>query len=818
MLFSYANLWCEVNFIVLKSPRPISLAWIPLVLPWLVLGLAEGKAQSSSFIGWIPVQTLSAGKTVEVDLTRFVSIAPPSKLEVERPESLEKMRVDLNSSTLTLRLTPESGVRGMENLVLRIRPSSGEPLEGIFTLAVASAPEAKFRYFGTGSEKSVSVAGSFNGWNTGANPLKKTGENTWELALALPPGSHTYKLVVDGQWRLDPANPQKAGDGTGNENSLVQVSGSSGPTPVLFARSRSAEALEFASHPEDWQPAKISAVAQLPGGVSRVLPADVSPLGGWQVKTSGLPPGTWIRIMGIGPDGTPAFPARVQVGGDSPAGTNRHDHIIYFAFIDRLVDGDPANNPQPDSRVEPPAQYFGGDLAGVKKLIDDGYFEKLGINTLWLSPVNENPLPPYQEFKEPRRWYTGYHGYWPISSTEVEPRFGGNAALAALAEAAEKKNISILLDLVLAHVHEEHPVFKQHPDWFGSLLLPDGTRNLRKWDNETQFTTWFEPFLPRFNYDTPGGTFLIENAVDWIKRFNLDGFRLDAVKHIPPKFWTSFRQGLRQALPQATKDSFYLVGETFMDRPGINSFIGPNRLDGQFEFPLYDTLLEVFGTGKEDFASLERSAAASDRVFGPETVMSPLLGNHDKSRFMAYADGDLPDPKEPDEFVVGWTKPPKVDQDSSYEKLKLAFTFVLTTSGAPTIYYGDEIGMTGAQDPDNRRMFPESAKVTPAEKAVRDHVAKLNALRSQHPAIRYGSRRAILADRDTYAVVRAYLKDRVLILYNRSAKPAKLSLNVGPEFADGPLQDQLGVLKDVEVKNGFADITVPALSSAYLTP
>jgi glycosidase len=522
--------------------------------------------------------------------------------------------------------------------------------------------------------------------------------------------------------------------------------------------------------------------------------------------------------MGAGPDGIPAFPTRVRVGGDPPAGASRHDHIIYFAFIDRLVDGDPSNNPKPDAKVEPPAQYLGGDLIGVKKLIDDGYFEKLGVNTLWLSPVNQNPLPPYQEFKEPRRWYTGYHGYWPISSTEVDSRFGGNDALTALANSAEKKNISILLDLVLAHVHEEHPTFKKNPDWFGSLLLPDGTRNLRKWDNETQFTTWFEPFLPRFNYDSPAGAFLIDNAVDWIKRFNLDGFRLDAVKHIPPKYWTDFREGLRRGLPQTTKESFYLVGETFMDRPGINSFIGPNRLDGQFEFPLYDTLLEVFGTGKEDFASLERSAAASDRVFGPETVMSPLLGNHDKSRFMAYADGDLPDPKEPDEFVVGWTKPPKVDQDSSYEKLKLAFTFVLTTPGAPTIYYGDEIGMTGAQDPDNRRMFPDPAKLTPAEKSVQDHVAKLNSLRAKHPAIRYGSRRAILAERDTYAVARAYLGDRVLLLYNRSDKPAKLALNVGPEFTDGSLQDRLGVLKEVSVKNGFVDITLPALSSAYLTP
>ena len=522
--------------------------------------------------------------------------------------------------------------------------------------------------------------------------------------------------------------------------------------------------------------------------------------------------------MGVDEEGVPAFPARARVGEDPPSGTDRHDHIIYFAFIDRLVDGDPSNNPKPDSKVEPPAQYLGGDLAGVKKLLDNGYFEKLGINTLWLSPVNQNPAPPYREYKEPRRWYTGYHGYWPISSTEVDPRFGGNSALTDLAESAEKKEVNLLLDLVLAHVHEEHPAFKQHPDWFGSLILPDGTKNLRKWDNETQFTTWFEPFLPRFNYDTPGGAFLTDNAVDWVRRFDLDGFRLDAVKHIPPKFWTGFREGLRKGLPQASQDSFYLVGETFMDRPGINSFIGPNRLDGQFEFPLYDTLLEVFGTGKEDFASLERSAAASDRVFGPETVMSPLLGNHDKSRFMAYADGDLPDPKEEDEFVVGWTKPPKVDKDSSYEKLKLAFTFVLTTSGAPTIYYGDEIGMTGAQDPDNRRMFLDPAKATAPQKSVWDHVAKLNALRLQHLATRYGSRRSILAERDTYAVVRAYMGDRILLVYNRAPEPKDLILQVSPEIPDGPLKDQLGLLTGASVEKGILKLSLPALSSAFLTP
>ncbi|MBU6155269.1 MAG: hypothetical protein KGP28_13280, partial [Bdellovibrionales bacterium] len=372
-------------------------------------------------------------------------------------------------------------------------------------------------------------------------------------------------------------------------------------------------------------------------------------------------------------------------------------------------------------------------------------------------------------------------------------------------------------DLVLAHVHEEHPTFKQHPDWFGSLMLPDGSKNLRKWDNETQFTTWFEPFLPRFNYDNPEAcNYLIENAAQWVTRFELDGFRLDAVKHIPPKFWTSFRQGLRSRLPQASSDTFYLVGETFMDRKGINTFIGPNRLDGQFEFPLYDSILATFGMGTEDFSTLEASALASDRMFGPETTMSPLLGNHDKSRFLAYADGDLPDLKEPDEFVVGWSKPPRVDHPSSYAKLRLAFTFLLTCPGVPMIYYGDELGMTGAQDPDNRRMFPDLKKISPEETKVREHVSRLNAIRAAHPALRYGSRRCLQADRDTYAVVRAYLTDRMLILYNRSDQPRELGLHLEPEFSDGPLDDELSTITGAKIKNGKLTLVLPPLSSSIL--
>jgi len=767
-------------------------------------------------VGWIPVQMVSCGTLEKYDLTRWLDPGPKGAVELVRNHPNSGIQATVTKDRfLIIQALPTS--TGIENLILRATPTKGPALEAILTVAIQPAPAAQFKFFGTGSEKSVAVAGSFNQWNPSFTPLKKTSQNQWELSLPLAAGSYPYKYFIDGKWSLDPTNREKVSDGSGNQNSLLIVSP---PTPPLFLYPdvRSPDSLTFAVAPAGHPTERALAVAEMPDGSSKEIPADPLLKGRWKVSTQDLPPLAWVRLMAVGADGVPTLPGRARAGVDPTPGADRHDLIMYMAFIDRMVDGDPSNNPQPDSKVEPPAQYYGGDLIGLRQMIEEGYFEKLGVNTLWLSPVNQNPLVPYQEFKEPRRWYTGYHGYWPTSSTEVEKRFGGENALADLAAAAKKRGLHLLLDLVLAHVHEEHPAYREHPNWFGSLILPDGTKNLRKWDNDTQFTTWFEPFLPRFNYDNlEACSYLIENAANWVQRFDLDGFRLDAVKHIPPKFWTLFRQGLRSRLPQASLDSFYLVGETFMDRKGINSFIGPNRLDGQFEFPLYDSILATFGMGTEDFSSLEASALASDRVFGPESTMSPLLGNHDKSRFLAYADGDLPDLKEPDEFIVGWNKPPKVDHSSSYAKLRLAFTFVLTCPGVPMIYYGDEVGMTGAQDPDNRRMFPDLKKLSPEEKRVQDHVAKLNAIRTAHPAIRYGSRRCLVAGKETYGVARAYLQDRVLIIYNRSDQAVELTLEVSPEFSDGSLTDHLGSLKNVAVKKGKTSLRLPPLSSHILT-
>ncbi len=585
--------------------------------------------------------------------------------------------------------------------------------------------------------------------------------------------------------------------------------------PSVYAATQTSEELTFQIIPAAGIAISgLSAVLEVPDGSSRTVPfkRDSNMV---RVSTGSAPDGSWVRLAVSDERGRVSRAIRAQVRPKKEF--QWQDGIIYYAFTDRFANGSPANDRAvEDAAVLPQANYFGGDFSGIQKRIEDGYFQKLGVNVLWLAPLNRNPDGAWTEYLPPYRSYTGYHGYWPVSHTEVEPRFGGNQGLKDLVGTAQKSGIKIIADLVLKHVHVEHPLWKEQPEWFGSLTLPDGKKNLRLWD-EQQFTTWFEEWLPGFDFDKPEPVaFLLGNARYWIEEFGLDGYRLDAVKHIKYSFWPKFRTTMRELQERDALAPMYFVGETFMDRPGIMSFVGPNMLDGQFDFPLYDTLMEVFAKGTQGFAALEKSLSESETIYGKETLMSPLIGNHDKSRFMAFADGDLPKSEKDDEEEIGWADPPRVDKPVSYEKLKLALGFILSIDGVPMIYYGDEVGLTGAGDPDNRRMMPAESELAAEQRRVREYLGKVAALRSAHPALRYGNRRLLVADDTRYAFVRRHFEDQVLAVWNKGSGEARFEIFVGPELPDGRYTDALSGLS-IAVEEGRTEFTLGSMESAFFT-
>ena len=770
-------------------------------------------AWAAPYIGWIPLQYATAGKPLALDMRRFYEPAPGFRLDF--PAKGDHFTASLDPQSLVLTVTTEKSAGGLIDIPLRIASETNNSTSGEAILSLAMQPDRSVPFRFERKEKkptSVFVAGSFNAWSTSANPLTETSPGVFEARIELPPGPNEYKFFVDGEWTPDSSNPRQSADG---QNAIID--GAPAPTgnpPTLFVESSSADSLAFRIIPGSDTVTKISAIAQKPDGSSATVPF-VREGDTIKIDVSGFPANSWIRLAAADSAGRITNTARGQVKPDG--GFQWQDGILYYAFTDRFVDGDKSNTrPVDDGRVLPQANYYGGDFAGIQQRIEEGYFRDLGINILWLAPLNRNPEGAWQEYLPPYRFYTGYHGYWPVSDTGVEPRFGGEQGLKNLVDAAHKSGTKIIADLVLKHVHVENPLWKEKREWFGTVDLPDGTKNLRRW-NDHQFTTWFEEWLPGFDFSNPAAvSYLLSNAEDWVIRFDLDGYRLDAVKHIEFSFWPKFRTAMRNLEARESKPpgAMYFVGETFMDRQGIMSFVGPNMLDGQFDFPLYDTIMDVLGRRSHGFQDLEKSLLASETIYGKETLMSPLVGNHDKSRFMAYADGDLPDAAIPDEEELGWAKPPQVDNAKSYEYLKLATAFILAIDGVPMIYYGDEVGLTGAGDPDNRRMMPLENELNAAQKSVRTQFSKAALARQAHPALRYGSRRALVAEGDRYAFVRRHLGDAVLCVWNRGKNPAEFDLDVAPELPDGDYIDVLGGM-EIEVEDGEAEFDLPPLSSAF---
>ena len=651
----------------------------------------------------------------------------------------------------------------------------------------------------------ASAEAKFEITNAGS-PQATFDPKAFELRIAIPAEA---RGLIDLPFRVQDASGQKAGVLTLAVRAPADHAGK--PPLAIFADHLTTNVLSIrlVGHP---QLAEVSAVAELLDGSTTDL-RDKRVRDGFEFSTAKLPAGTWVRVIAADREGGLSNVIRVPIGKTKTAPWA--DAVMYYALTDRFADGDSTNDhPVENPQVERAANYHGGDWRGIEEKITAGYFEKLGINTLWLAPLNRNPATAYRESPEPHRWYTGYHGYWPISPNEVEPHFGTSGALKSLVHTAHAHGIRVIADLVLHHVHEEHPWWKEHRDWFGSLDLPDGKKNLRLWD-EQQFTTWFEPYLPTFNFGRADAVeALIDNSAWWANEFDLDGFRLDAVKHIPQTFWWKFRSAMREKVEGKRGRSLYLVGETFKDRAGIASFVGPNMLDGQFDFPLYDSIKDAFGSEKLGLDQLESSLASSEASFGKEALMSPLIGNHDKGRFMAYADGDLPDPSEPQESEVGWKHAPQVDDPANYAKIELAQAFLMAIDGVPMIYYGDEIAMSGAGDPDNRRDMRFGDQVSAPERKVLKNFEVLGRIRRAHPALRYGSRRTLVAEAEILGFVRAHLNDRLLCVFNRSGATMKRELAVGPELPDGAYVDTISGAK-TRAQGGRMSVEVSPKSAAF---
>ncbi len=370
------------------------------------------------------------------------------------------------------------------------------------------------------------------------------------------------------------------------------------------------------------------------------------------------------------------------------------DAVMYFILVDRFFDSDGRVDPVPnvsdgDAATGPSGQYEGGDLAGVTAKVP--YLRDLGVTALWLSAPYENrnvagaAIDPGSD----PHTYSGYHGYWPspgnIDFTDpdnprpapaVESRIGTADDLHGVVDSAHGSGIKVLFDYVMGHADAESGLVANHMDWFvrdnGRIRLC-GPENL--WDDPVWGVLCaFTEYLPKFDFRRADvRAWSVSDALWWAKTFGIDGYRLDAIKHQPLDWLRDLRARLNAEIAAPDGGRFYLVGETFAydDQDLIRRFVDPaTMLDGQFDFPFKARLCEALFTGGGRLDTFSGWIAGNDAFYGPGSIMTTWIGNHDIPRAIHFASGEIGSCREGSHAGNGWTQNYRQPGDAAaYERL-----------------------------------------------------------------------------------------------------------------------------------------------------
>ncbi len=563
--------------------------------------------------------------------------------------------------------------------------------------------------YANASAMSVWVSGSWVRWAAtpaaGALPMTRGTGGAWSLSTRIETtGRQQYKFIVTdstgAHWIADPSNPTRVSDGQGGENSVIDVCG--GPTPMSCG-----ELTAF-----DWR-----------------------------------------------------------------------DAVMYFAMTDRFSDSDGmrmqvSGATDGDATRGASGQYAGGDLAGLRNRVP--YLANLGVTALWISApykARDTAGAAIDARADPHQ-YSSYHGYWPspdnvsyadprnpTPAPRVEPRIGSAADLRALVTAAHGATapgghgIRVLFDYVMKHVDVESGLYRAHNDWFvrdttGQFrLCADGDLwNDSYWGTRCAFTS----YLPSFEYTNDAArAWSVSDAVWWAREYGIDGLRLDAIKHVPRAWLTDLRARLNREITPSMGSRFYLVGETFDydNREVLRSFVDPGTmLDGQFDFPFKARICEALFTPGGRLDSFAGWMQGNDSFYGTTSLMSTFIGNHDIPRAIHFASRQITDCRQGSYPGNSWSMDYRQPAEAApYERLGLAFAVMLTNPGVPLIYYGDEIGLAGGGDPDNRRMMPwADSALNPAQIALRQRVSTLARIRAENPVVARGARTTLSSSQDTW--------------------------------------------------------------------
>jgi cyclomaltodextrinase len=625
---------------------------------------------------------------------------------------------------------------------LPVPPVAPPPLpESVeITTIVADRSNVTFAFRPERAEAKVFLAGEFNGWNPVATPMERMGDGFVRATVALADGRYSYKFVVDGKWIADPKNVTQESDGHDGFNSVLVV-----------------------------------------GDVGSEVPMDQRVVDGFQTPL-------WAR-----------------------------DAIWYQIMLDRFANGEPLNDPPhtrawtSDWRTTSPREtaggqtfwewavfnrHYGGDLEGLRQRIP--YLKSLGVNAIYLNPVFEAP---------------SHHKYDATNFVHIDDNFGsiGDAEMSAANEdlldattwgfnESDRLFLAVIRDLkaagfriivdgVFNHVGETHVAFA----------------DVRTRGASSPYAGWFEidsfePFayrgwagfgqLPAFRKSSEGlaSETLTEHIMAVTRRWmdpngdgdptdGVDGWRLDVPNEVPMGFWRAWRKTVKEINPDA-----YIVGEIWKR---ADMWLDGASFDAVMNYQFAQAVV-AWASGEIHAGELDKRLAIL-RLAYPEQasfVMQNLLAGHDTDRLVSMIANpgrgyDRANSEKPGSAYLG-TKP----SDAAYQRARLAVLVQMTYLGAPMIWYGDEAGMWGSDDPFCRKPMiwaDLQANDDPTERIDETHLAAyraLIALRRDSPALRQGGFRTLLADevRNLWIFVRELGDERVIVAINAGTSVQRVDL------------------------------------------
>ncbi len=432
--------------------------------------------------------------------------------------------------------------------------------------------------------------------------------------------------------------------------------------------------------------------------------------------------------------------------------------VFYQIFPDRF-----ARSQQPRKRLLKNARwedwhalptfqgYKGGDLWGVLEQLD--YLEDLGINAIYFTPIFQSASN--------HRYHT--HDYY-----QVDPMLGGNAAFRELLDAAHERNIKIVLDGVFNHSSRGffffHDVLENgpHSPWVNWFKIESWPLSPYNGEFPANYGGWGgNRALPEFNHKNPEvREYIMEIAEYWIN-FGIDGWRLDVPFEIKvPGFWQEFRSRVKAINPDA-----YIVGEVWED---AREWLDGTQFDGVMNYLFAAATIAFTAGSRVDIEQVQdRSYHPYPPLFAGDYAVKMqellalypweiqltqlnLLASHDTARLISIAGGDR-------------------------ASVELATLLLLTSPGASSIYYGDDVGLPGRLDPDSRRGFPLEADW---DVEILDWHRKLIALRHTYPALRIGAYQVLFAEATVYVFVRILGVEEIIVAINIGTEPTHVRFKV----------------------------------------